>query len=87
VKNSLDLPKADNCSRLCRRPRNSYSRCSSAKIPFKAHPHMHRHACGYALANKGHDTRTLQILAGHKNIQHTVRHTELAASRFKDFCR
>jgi type 1 fimbriae regulatory protein FimB/type 1 fimbriae regulatory protein FimE len=24
---------------------------------LKAHPHMLRHACGYALANKGHDTR------------------------------
>jgi integrase len=28
-----------------------------AKLGFKAHPHMLRHACGYALANKGHDTR------------------------------
>ena len=24
-----------------------------AKLGFKAHPHMLRHACGYALANKG----------------------------------
>jgi integrase len=31
-----------------------------AKIPFKVHAHMLRHACGYALANKGTDTRTLQ---------------------------
>jgi site-specific recombinase XerD len=31
-----------------------------AKIGFKVHPHMLRHACGYALANKGIDTRTLQ---------------------------
>ena len=38
-----------------------------------------------ALANKGHDTRALQTYLGHKNIQHTVRHTELAAGRFKDF--
>jgi site-specific recombinase XerD len=30
---------------------------SEAKLGFKAHPHMLRHACGYALANKGHDTR------------------------------
>ena len=28
-----------------------------AKLAFKVHPHMLRHACGYALANKGHDTR------------------------------
>jgi integrase len=31
-----------------------------AKLPFKCHPHMIRHACGYALANRGTDTRTLQ---------------------------
>ena len=39
---------------------------------------MLRHACGYALANAGHDTRSLQDYLGHKNIQHTVRYTELA---------
>jgi integrase len=33
---------------------------------------MLRHACGFALANKGHDTRALQAYLGHKNIQHTV---------------
>lgn len=58
-----------------------------AKLPFKAHPHMLRHACGYALANKGHDTRALQAYLGHKNIQHTVRYTEMAPTRFKDFWR
>jgi len=35
---------------------------AEAKIGFKVHPHMLRHACGYALANKGIDTRTLQVL-------------------------
>ena len=58
-----------------------------AKLAFKAHPHMLRHACGFALANKGHDTRALQAYLGHKNIQHTVRYTELAPTRFKDFWR
>jgi site-specific recombinase XerD len=58
-----------------------------AKLAFKAHPHMLRHACGYALANKGHDTRALQAYLGHRNIQHTVRYTELAPTRFKDFWR
>ena len=58
-----------------------------AKIGFKAHPHMLRHACGFALANKGHDTRSLQAYLGHKNIQHTVRYTELTPDRFKDFWR
>ena len=60
-----------------------------AKLAFKAHPHPHmlRHACGYALANKGHDTRALQAYLGHRNIQHTVRYTELSPTRFKDFWR
>jgi len=60
---------------------------TEAKLGFKAHPHMLRHACGYALANKGHDTRALQAYLGHKNIQHTVRYTELSPTRFKDFWR
>jgi len=59
----------------------------AAKLGFKAHPHMLRHACGFALANKGHDTRALQAYLGHRNIQHTVRYTELAPDRFKDFWR
>jgi len=58
-----------------------------ARLGFKAHPHMLRHACGYALANRGHDTRALQAYLGHKNIQHTVRYTELSPTRFKDFWR
>jgi len=60
---------------------------AEAKLGFKAHPHMLRHACGFALANKGHDTRALQGYLGHKNIQHTVRYTELSPHRFKDFWR
>src|SRR6516165_8396757 len=60
---------------------------AEAKLGFKAHPHMLRHACGYALANRGHDTRALQAYLGHRNIQHTVRYTELAPTRFKDFWR
>jgi site-specific recombinase XerD len=59
----------------------------AAKIKIKAHPHMLRHACSYKLANDGVDTRSLQAYLGHKNIQHTVRYTELAPTRFKDFWR
>src|SRR5215470_14463810 len=58
-----------------------------AKFGFKAHPHMLRHACGFALASKGHDTRALQAYLGHKNIQHTVLYTELSPTRFKNFWR
>jgi type 1 fimbriae regulatory protein FimE len=58
-----------------------------AGLPFPIHPHMFRHACGYKLANDGHDTRALQHYLGHKNIQHTVRYTEMAPDRFKNFWR
>ena len=57
----------------------------AAKMPFPIHPHMLRHACGFKLANDGHDTRALQHYLGHKNIQHTVRYTDMAPDRFKDF--
>jgi site-specific recombinase XerD len=56
-----------------------------AGFNFGVHPHMLRHACGYQLANRGVDTRSLQAYLGHKNIQHTVRYTELAPARFKNF--
>ena len=57
----------------------------AAEFEFPVHPHMLRHACGFALANRGVDTRSLQAYLGHRNIQHTVRYTELAPTRFKDF--
>jgi type 1 fimbriae regulatory protein FimB/type 1 fimbriae regulatory protein FimE len=56
-----------------------------AELGFPVHPHMLRHACGFYLANEGHDTRAIQHYMGHKNIQHTVRYTELAADRFNEF--
>ena len=58
-----------------------------ASMPFPIHPHMLRHGCGYALANAGNDTQSIQAWMGHKNIQHTVRYTELAPDRFKGFWR
>ena len=64
-----------------------FGRRERAKMPFPVHPHMLRHGCGYALANAGHDTRALQAWLGHKNIQRTVRYTELAPDRFKNFWR
>jgi integrase len=57
----------------------------AAGLGFPVHPHMLRHACGYQLANRGVDTRSLQAYLGHRNIQHTVRYTELAPTRFKNF--
>jgi integrase len=58
-----------------------------AGFDFQVHCHMLRHACGYALANAGHDTRAIQDWLGHRSIQHTVRYTELAPTRFRDFWR
>jgi type 1 fimbriae regulatory protein FimB len=55
----------------------------AAGLEIKAHPYMLRHACGYALANQGTDTRTLQAYLGHCSISNTVRYTELALGKFK----
>jgi len=58
----------------------------AATVPSLAglnvHPHMLRHGCGYALANRGMDTRSLQHYLGHRIIANTVRYTEMAADRF-----
>jgi integrase len=59
----------------------------AAGLELKAHPHMHRHACGYALANKGHDTRAILGWLGHRSITSTSVYTALAPNRFKDFWR
>ena len=58
-----------------------------AEIGFPVHPHQLRHACGFYLASKGQDMRAIQAYMGHKNIQHTVRYTELSPERFKSFWR
>ena len=58
-----------------------------SQMPFPVHPHMLRHACGFVLANKGTDTRTLQAYLGHRSIQSTVRYAELAPDRFKNLWR
>jgi integrase len=42
---------------------------AAAGFDFKVHPHMLRHARGFALANAGHDTRALRAYLGHRNIQ------------------
>ena len=76
---TCSFPNAVGRSRLIQRLGEA------AELPFPIHPHMLRHACGFKLANDGHDTRALQH--GHKNIQHTVRYTEMAPDRFKDFWR
>jgi len=54
-----------------------------ADLAVDAHPHMLRHACGYALADQGADTRLIQDYLGHRNIQHTVRYTATNPARFE----
>ena len=56
-----------------------------AGLDFPIHPHMMRHSTGFYLANQGHDTRAIQHYLGHRNIQHTVRYTELSPDRFNGF--
>ena len=51
-------------------------------LDFPIHPHMLRHGCGYYLAAKGTDTRTIQDYLGHTDIKHTVQYTQLAPGRF-----
>ena len=54
-----------------------------AGLDLNAHPHMLRHACGYALANKGHDTRAIQGWLGHRSITSTAVYTALAPNRLR----
>jgi site-specific recombinase XerD len=50
-----------------------------SRLNIKVHPHMLRQSCGFALANKGCDTRLIQDLLGHRNIRHTQLYTRTAA--------
>ena len=58
-----------------------------AGLPLPMHFHMMRHSCGYALANRGIDTRAIQDWLGHVSITHTTKYTALSPVRFKDFWR
>jgi integrase len=71
---------ADNLNKLVKR-------LGAGIFNFPIHCHMIRHACGFKLANDGHDTRALQDYLGHRSISSTVRYTELTATKFKDFWR
>ena len=54
-----------------------------AELLVDVHPHMLRHACGFALADQGADTRLIQDYLGHRNIQHTVMYTATNPARFE----
>jgi type 1 fimbriae regulatory protein FimB len=60
---------------------------AKARLPVAVHPHMLRHACGFALADQGADTRLIQDSLGHRKIQHTVRYTATNPARFEKLWR
>jgi type 1 fimbriae regulatory protein FimB len=47
------------------------------------HPHMLRHSCGFALANRGTDLRLIQDYLGHRDPKHTAHYTRVAGHRFE----
>jgi site-specific recombinase XerD len=51
------------------------------------HPHMLRHSCGFALANRGYDLRLIQDYLGHRDPRHTVHYTRTAGHRFEGLWR
>ncbi len=57
-----------------------------AELP-PVHPHMLRHSCGFALANRGYDLRLIQDYLGHRDPKHTVRYTRTAGKRFEGLWR
>lgn len=56
-----------------------------AGFPFKVHPHMLRHGCGYALVNSGENLRAIQLYMGHREIKNTLIYTELSPHAFMNF--
>ena len=54
-----------------------------AGLELPAHPHQLRHACGFALADQGADTRLIQDYLGHRDIRHTVIYTASNPARFE----
>ncbi len=58
-----------------------------AKLSVAVHPHMLRQVCGFAHADKGADTRLIQVYLGYRNIQHTVRYTATNPARLEKLWR
>jgi site-specific recombinase XerD len=47
------------------------------------HPHTLRHSCGFYLADRGTDLRTMQDYLGHRDPRHTVRYSRISGRRFE----
>jgi len=57
-----------------------------ASLP-SVNPHMLRHSCGFALANRAYDLRLIQDYRGHRDPKHTVRYTRTAGRQFEGLWR
>jgi integrase len=55
-----------------------------ANIGFSVHPHMIRHACGFALATNGSTAHFIQWWLGHKRLESTRWYINKAANRGKE---
>ena len=58
---------------------------AEAELGIEANADMLRHACGYKLANDGHDTQAIQAYLVHRNIQNTTRRLLSRRSGSKSF--
>jgi site-specific recombinase XerD len=89
ARNAVRVCLGTRCAAIGARllPHDRERAATAADLGIKAHAHILRHACGYKLANDGHDTRAIQAYLGHRNIQNTTRYTALAPQRFKEFFR
>ena len=81
------MPADDNNGHLRISSRHKNSQHRRCRILREAHDDMLRQACGYAMANAGHDSRLIQDWLGHLAIQHTARYIELSPTRFRDVWR
>jgi type 1 fimbriae regulatory protein FimB len=81
VESGFDLTRPDG--KAADNSGNGMHTGEAAFLPFAAHPHMLRHACGFALADQGADTRLIQDYPGHRKIEHTVKYTATNPARFE----
>jgi hypothetical protein len=58
--------------------------CRRGPASFNVHPHLLQHACGFKLANEGHDTLGATALLGHKTSSHMVRYSDCAVASSKN---
>jgi type 1 fimbriae regulatory protein FimB len=69
-------------SQLTRQAVNYIARLAGEKAKLgRVWPHMLRHSCGFYLADKGIDLRTMQDYLGHRDPKHTAHYTRVAGHR------